>query len=226
MEDVDDSAIIHAVHRWVTREAIAMIHRANTAGRSLSLEVNLSARAFSDGDLLPLIKSEIRRHGIDASALCFEITETAAVADADKARLFIARLKTLGCRFALDDFGVGFSSFASLKELAVDYVKLDGSFVRNGARNEVDQEIVRRIVQMSRAMGKKNVAEYVTDSATLQLVRKLGVDHAQGFALGRPMPEKVALRSIVKSAAIVSLPSPARGHNGSIRNRSARLPNR
>jgi len=201
MEDVEDSAVIHAIDRWVTQEAIEMVARANASSRRLSLEVNLSARAFSDGELLPLIEAEIQRNGIDASALCFEITETAAIADTDKARVFIARLKALGCRFALDDFGVGFSSFASLKALDVDYVKIDGSFVRNATRDEVDQEIVRCIVQMTRAMGKQTVAEYVADDDTLRLMQALGVDYAQGFAIGRPMPEAIALQTASESAA-------------------------
>jgi diguanylate cyclase (GGDEF)-like protein/PAS domain S-box-containing protein len=180
--------LIHAIDRWVVRQAIKVIAACEAQGQTLHLEVNLSGRAFADEDLLPLIRQEIKSNGIAASSLIFEITETAAIANINGARQFIEALKSTGCGFALDDFGVGFSSLYYLKHLPVDYLKIDGSFVRNLANDVSDQHLVRSVVELAHGLGKQTIAEFVEDEATLELLRRFGVDYAQGFFVGKPAP--------------------------------------
>ncbi len=182
------SGLIRDIDRWVVARAIDVLRRIQRNHTDLRIEVNLSAKAFDDPQLLPLIERRIEESGIDPAGLIFEVTETAAIADLDRARAFIETLKRLGCMFALDDFGVGFSSFAYLKYLPVDYLKIDGSFVRDLMQNEVDQHLVQAIVTVARALGKKTIAEYVPDRETLDLLRRYGVDFAQGFGIGEPAP--------------------------------------
>ncbi|HWI53930.1 MAG TPA: EAL domain-containing protein [Symbiobacteriaceae bacterium] len=180
--------LIHAIDRWVVRQAIRIIAGEAQLGRRLVVEVNLSGLAFADSDLLPLIRSELAETGIDSSCLILEITETAAIADLDQARRFVATLRDLGCRFAIDDFGSGFASFAYLKHLPVDYLKIDGSFIENLIRDPVDQHLVKGMVEVARGLGKQTIAEFVGDYETLQMLRSFGVDYAQGYYIGRPVP--------------------------------------
>jgi diguanylate cyclase (GGDEF)-like protein/PAS domain S-box-containing protein len=180
--------LIHAIDRWVVRQSIKVIAACEAQGQTLHLEVNLSGRAFADEELLPLIRQEIKSSGIAASSLIFEITETAAIANINGARQFIEALKSTGCGFALDDFGVGFSSLYYLKHLPVDYLKIDGSFVRNLPNDVSDQHLVRSMVELAHGLGQQTIAEFVEDEATLELLRRFGVDYAQGFFVGRPAP--------------------------------------
>lgn len=179
---------IHAIDRWVVKEAIRQIAVLQERQPGFCLEVNLSGKAFNDTELLPLIKREIEEAGISPACLVFEITETAACTDTLLGREFVNTLREMGCRFALDDFGSGFSSFSYLKHLPVDYLKIDGSFIRNLARDPVDQELVRGMVQVARGLGRKTIAECVEDGETLALLQRLGVDYAQGYHIGRPAP--------------------------------------
>ena len=180
--------LIQQIDRWVVQQAIRMIADAGRRGHKLRLEVNLSARAFEDADLLPLVRQHLAETGIDPAALVLEITETAAIADFQKATGFMQTLRALGCRFAIDDFGAGFSSFSYLKRLPVDYLKLDGSFIRDLPRDPVDQQMVRAMVEMARGLGLQTIAEFVEDEETLQLLRRYGVDFAQGYYIGKPGP--------------------------------------
>lgn len=188
LEVAEGTGLIHAIDRWVVRQAIHLIAEQQRAGRALSLEVNLSGKAFVDAELLPMIKRELAITGVDPARLVLEITETAAIADMDKARGFIDTLTGLGCRFALDDFGTGFSSFSYLKHLPVHYLKIDGSFVRNLQHDSVDQHLVKGMVEVARGLGKQTIAEFVEDEATVRLLREYGVDFAQGYYVGRPGP--------------------------------------
>ena len=122
------------------------------------------------------------------SSLCFEITETEAIARFSNARRLLEQLRERGCHIALDDFGVGFSSFYYLKHLPVDVLKIEGGFVRNLVRDKIDREVVRGIVTVARGLGKETIAEYVEDRETLDVLREFGVDHGQGFEIGRPGP--------------------------------------
>jgi EAL domain-containing protein (putative c-di-GMP-specific phosphodiesterase class I) len=124
-----------------------------------------------------------------------EITETAAISNIHAAKEFVHTLKLQGCQFSLDDFGMGFSSFYQLKSLEVDYLKIDGSFIRNLAHDPVDQHLVQAMVHLGRSLGKKMIAEWVEDEETLNLLQEYGVDCAQGYHIGRPQPLPEALRN-------------------------------
>jgi diguanylate cyclase (GGDEF)-like protein len=186
----EQSGLIHGIERWVVRQAIHLIaERTGTRSGGASgpsLSVNISGRAFSDEELLPLIRRELNATSIDPTRLIFEVTESTAMSETEQTRRFAEGLKSLGCRVALDDFGVGSSSLAQLKHLPVDLLKIDGSFIRDFARSAVDRDIVQAIVGMARALHKKTVAEFVGDQDTVRLLREYGVDYAQGYHIGRP----------------------------------------
>ena len=150
--------------------------------------INLSGKSIGDPELLQFIESSIATLGIDPSRIIFELTETAAFYNLDEVRHFVCRIKNLGCRFALDDFGVGFSSFYYIKELAFDYLKLDGSFIANLPRNPNDQVFVRAMVEVSRVFGLKVIAEWVEDRETAEMLRGFGVAYGQGYYFGKAVP--------------------------------------
>jgi diguanylate cyclase (GGDEF)-like protein/PAS domain S-box-containing protein len=180
--------LIGAIDRWVVKRSIAMLAAENRRGRRLTFEVNISGRSAGDEDLLALIEGELRANEVDPAQVIFEITETTAVANIPRAQEFAHRLAALGCRFALDDFGAAFASFYYLKHLPFDYLKIDGEFVRGCVTDRTDQLVIRAVVDIARGLGKRTVAEMVGDEATLDLVRELGVDHVQGFHIGKPAP--------------------------------------
>ncbi|RMG35797.1 MAG: EAL domain-containing protein [Gammaproteobacteria bacterium] len=150
------------------------------------LSVNLSGKVIDDPDLLGFITSALARHDVKAERLIFEITETQAVENTGAAVDLIRRVTELGCRFALDDFGSGFASYQYLKELPVDLVKIDGTFIRNMAMDDADRVFVRALAEVAQGLGKQTVAEFVEDETTLEMLRVLGVDYAQGYHVGRP----------------------------------------
>ena len=150
--------------------------------------INLSALSVTDPTMLAHIARCLDRHDVDPRRLVIEITETAAISDMDRARAFCRDISALGCEVALDDFGAGFGSFQYLTRLPFDYLKIDGSFIRSLPRSPKDQLVVQALVGLAQGMGVRTIAEYVTDRATLELLRRYGVDYAQGFELGRPHP--------------------------------------
>jgi len=150
--------------------------------------VNLSGVSLSDPGLQDYITEQFVQYEIAPEQICFEITETAVIANLPKAQAFMSRLKTLGCSFSLDDFGSGFSSFGYLRALPVDYLKIDGIFVRDIATNAVNRAMVKAINEVGHVMGMKTVAEYVEDEAILAVIRDLGIDYAQGYAVGALRP--------------------------------------
>ena len=174
------------IDRWVVGQAISLLE-GDPAG-TIPLEINLSGRSLSDTELLHLIETEVARSKVDPRRLIFEITETAAVSNIPLARRFAERLTQLGCRFALDDFGAGFGSFYYLKHLPFDYLKIDGEFVSGCLSNRTDQLVIEAVVRIARGLGKETVAEFVSDAQLEAFVRSQGVDHAQGFHVGRPVP--------------------------------------
>lgn len=178
--------MIHAIDRWVVLQSIRAPWDQQRAGRALRLSINLSARVFDDRDFLPFLRETPASRGLDPSNLTFELTETAAISHMATARDFIEQLKVLRCRVALDDFGSGFSSYGYFKHLPVDYLKIDGSFVQHLAREPQDQAIVKSMNQVAHALGKQTIAEFVEDAQTLELLREVGVDFAQGYHLGKP----------------------------------------
>jgi diguanylate cyclase (GGDEF)-like protein/PAS domain S-box-containing protein len=177
--------LIHAIDRWVAREAIRLL----AAHPRLEFEVNLSGRSLDDPDLLAGIAEDLQNAGADPSRLVFEITETAMIANIDDARRFAESLAGLGCRFAIDDFGVGFGSFAYLKHLPVSYLKIDGEFVRS-PRSRTDDLVIEAIVGMARGLGKSTIAEFVGDAETVEMLAAAGVDYAQGYHVGPPFPAR------------------------------------
>jgi EAL domain-containing protein (putative c-di-GMP-specific phosphodiesterase class I) len=157
--------------------------------------LNMSALSVTDPTMLAHIARCLDDHSVDPRRLVIEITETAAISDMDRARAFCRGVSALGCAVALDDFGAGHGSFHYLTQLPFDYLKIDGSFVRSLPDSPKDQLVVRALVGLARSMGARTIAEYVTDRATLELLRRYGVDYAQGFELGRPQPEMCCVRT-------------------------------
>jgi EAL domain-containing protein (putative c-di-GMP-specific phosphodiesterase class I) len=178
--------LIHSVDRWIVKRAITQLGKLHQAGNRASFSINLSGHAFEDCALLPLIQEWLDTAGLDPSRVTFEITETAAIENLAAAEAFITALKDIGCQFALDDFGSGFSSFAYLKHLPVDKLKIDGAFVKGMAHSSVDQAMVESMNQVAHALGKVTVAECVENEETLLLLKEMGIDLVQGNFLGRP----------------------------------------
>ncbi|HTN24682.1 MAG TPA: EAL domain-containing protein [Solirubrobacteraceae bacterium] len=176
--------LVQEIDRWVVARATELL----VAHPQLSLEVNLSGKSIGAPALLELTERLLDETGVDPGRLTFEITETAAVANIARARAFSERLRALGCRFALDDFGAGFGSFYYLKHLPFDYLKIDGEFVRNCASDPTDRLLVTAAVDIARGLGKETIAEFVGDDAAVAVLRDLGVDWGQGFHLGAPAP--------------------------------------
>ena len=180
----EQSGQIHEIDRWVIRKVIDRVKQ----NPGLSLSVNLSGRVLDDPSLLAWFHEQLQDSRIDPSDLIVEITETAAVANVQDAIAFMREIKALGCRFALDDFGSGFSSFAYLKQLPVDIVKIDGAFIQNLATSADDQLFVKALTDVAKGLGKVTVAEFVENAETLALLEAFGVDFAQGYHIGRPLP--------------------------------------
>jgi len=176
--------LIEAIDRWVLRRALAIQRE---GGETLSLSVNLSGRSIGPG-VVELLERELMAGGVDPGRLIVEVTETAAIADIHRAYTFAEALGRLGFQVALDDFGAGLGAFSSLRQLPIDYLKIDGEFVGGLARNPVDREIVKAIVLLARSVGRHTIAEFVPDAETLELLAELGVDLAQGFHIGHPRP--------------------------------------
>jgi diguanylate cyclase (GGDEF)-like protein/PAS domain S-box-containing protein len=183
--------LMPAIDRWVIRKSFAMLagnRKRPGAWQSGLCAINLSGASINDDTFLDFVLAEFTRSELPHALICFEITETTAVTSLSKAAEFIAALRGLGCRFALDDFGAGVSSFSYLKHLPVDYVKIDGSFVRDMAHDPVDRAMVEAIHRIGHVMGKQTIAESVEASEILDLLRVIGVDYAQGFGIARPEP--------------------------------------
>jgi len=186
IEVAEKTGLIHDIDHLVLRKSIGELQKQNEAGNKMVLAINLSAHSFSDPELLSLLRGLLDSSKINTSQIIFEITETAALADLGGAARLINKIRELGCRFALDDFGVGFSSFYYLRELPVDFVKIDGSFIQKLPENRNDQILVKALADIAREFGKKTIAEFVEDEETLKILQDYRVDFAQGFHIGRP----------------------------------------
>ncbi|MGC3872853.1 putative bifunctional diguanylate cyclase/phosphodiesterase [Halomonas sp. GXIMD04776] len=176
------------IDRWVIINAIGSLVQARRTQPNLCYSINLLAQTLAEDKVCDLILHHLNTTGLDPRALTFEVTETAAITDMAIAQRFLGRLREIGCRTALDDFGSGMSSFAYLKDLPVDIVKLDGYFVRHLAGNLIDQSLVKAMNDIIHALGKQSVAEFVEDQQSLQLLTDYAVDFVQGYYLGRPAP--------------------------------------
>jgi diguanylate cyclase (GGDEF)-like protein/PAS domain S-box-containing protein len=187
--------LINRIDRWVVDHAISVL--AAHPEHDLAFEVNLSGMSMGDAEFLAFIEQRLAESpGVEPSQLTFEVTETAAVANLSSAREFADRLSILGCSFALDDFGSGFGGFYYLKYLPFSDLKIDGEFVLHCTDNLTDRLVIDAVVAIARGLGKCTIAEYVEDAQTLEYLATCGVDYAQGFHVGHPMPIAEALESI------------------------------
>ena len=185
------NGLIQKIDLWVINKSFETLAACNRTNRDISLNINLSSHVFHEGKFLQIVKSRLTQTGIDATRITFEITETAAVTSYTKGRDILQKLRDLGFRIALDDFGSGFNSFSHLKQLPVDYIKIDGSFITNLMNDVTDQTLVKSITEIARKLGKKTVAEFVLNRETLDTLRGYGVDYAQGYYIGKPEVLKV-----------------------------------
>jgi EAL domain-containing protein (putative c-di-GMP-specific phosphodiesterase class I) len=183
------------IDRYVIDMAFAELARARELGSELpeSLSINLSGMSLGQHSLASFIYDKILQYGVMPGMLCFEITETAAIRNLDIAAEFVTDMRNLGCAVALDDFGTGMSSFAYLKTLDIDYLKIDGQFVRELLTNPFDQATIESVSKLARIKGCRTVAECVENEDTLLRLRELGVDLVQGFHLHRPEPWAVGV---------------------------------
>jgi diguanylate cyclase (GGDEF)-like protein len=179
--------LIQELDEWVFKEAVRLLELQGS-GLEDSLEVNVSGKSLGSERFLETIEAELKRSDIEPGRLIFEVTETAAIANITMARTFAERLKQLGCRFALDDFGAGFGSFFYLKHIPFDYIKIDREFVTNCLSSRTDQLVIEALVAIARGLNKQTIAEGVEDEQTELFLRHNGVDYAQGYHIGRPVP--------------------------------------
>jgi EAL domain-containing protein (putative c-di-GMP-specific phosphodiesterase class I) len=178
--------LIGKVDRAIVRKALRHLATLPPELSSVGISINLSGMSVGDEEVFNLIESELKKTGLNPQRITFEVTETAACEQMARATEFIARIRQLGCQISLDDFGVGFSSFSYLKNLHVDILKIDGSFIRDLAKSRDDQLFVKALVDVARGMGIRTVAEFVETAGTVELLRRLGVDYVQGYYVGRP----------------------------------------
>jgi diguanylate cyclase (GGDEF)-like protein/PAS domain S-box-containing protein len=190
-------SLMPAIDRWVIENTFRMLtlDQSHVSSKISTCCINLSGQSLSDNRFTDFLVRQITDSGVTPEKLCFEITETAVIANLCHASTMISILRDMGCRFALDDFGVGLSSFSYLKNLSVDYLKLDGCFVKNMVNDPIDKAMVKAINQIGHTMNIKTIAEFVEDEATLHAVREIGVDYAQGYFVAKPTPIEAGLFS-------------------------------
>lgn len=187
--------LMPAIDRWVIRTLFELYSTADqhtsvddTSSNQEIFTINLSGNSINDVEFLKYVREQIQHYNLPAGSFCFEITETSAIANLSTATDFIHELKQLGCLFALDDFGSGLSSFGYLKNLPVDFLKIDGQFVKGIVDDPIDAEMVRSINEIGHVMGMRTIAEFVEDKAILGKLKEIGVDFAQGYEIARPEP--------------------------------------
>lgn len=182
--------IMPQIDRWVVSTTLRKLstHAGFLKSTEAIFAINLSGQSLGDDGILSFIEGEIESSGVPANALCFEVTESAAVSNRTKAQAFIDALRERGCKFSLDDFGAGLSSFTYLKNFKVDTLKIDGSFIRDITENRISESMVAAITQVAKVMELETVAEYVESEQCQALIAKLGVDYAQGHVIGKPIP--------------------------------------
>jgi diguanylate cyclase (GGDEF)-like protein/PAS domain S-box-containing protein len=175
------------IDRWVIENAFRwLVSEADEREKLAMCSINLSGQSLGDDKFLPYVIDQFHHSGLDATKICFEITETAAIASFSQANRFIQALKELGCKFALDDFGTGLSSFGYLKHFPVDFLKIDGSFVKEILHDPIDREMVRSINEIGHLTGKQTIAEFAENLEIINMLRSLGVDYAQGYGVSQP----------------------------------------
>lgn len=175
--------LIHQIDFWVVAKAFDLIQSMPT---SISFAINLSGNVFLDENLYRLVQDKLKQTQVDPERIVFEITETSAISNFEQTKRMVTNLRSLGCRFALDDFGAGFNSYSYLKHFPVDILKIDGGFITDLDNDPVDQLLVKSMIDIAHSLGKKTVAEFVERESTLALLKGYGVDFVQGFLVGKP----------------------------------------
>ena len=196
LDIADQFGLSGDIDRWVLRKTTEILAQESIVEKGVSFAINLSPRTMTDQEFLQMVSDMPALSVIGPVRLVMEITETAAIYNIHVAKDFLRTVRSQGCEFALDDFGMGFSSFYQLKNLDVDYLKIDGSFVRNLSKDPVDKHLVMAMVHLAGSLGKRTIAEFVEDAETLEMLRSIGVDCAQGFHIGRPKPLNDVLAGI------------------------------
>jgi len=200
MLHAEHSRLMPTIDRWVITHSLEMLadFGSQLAKETSFFALNLSGQSICDNSFLDFVIGELSRTGVPTTAVCFEVTETTTILNMSRAKQFMSVLREKGCRFSLDDFGSGLSSFSYLKTLPIDFLKIDGQFVREIAEDPVSNAMVAAINQMSHAMGLKTIAEYVENRAIETQLSSLGVDYGQGFGIARPRPLADQLASLSK----------------------------
>ncbi len=175
--------LIHQIDFWVVDHALDLLR---SMPENIAFAINLSGNVFLDEKLYPLVQNKLKQTGIDPERVVFEITETSAISNFEMTKRMVTSLRSLGCRFALDDFGAGFNSYSYLKHFPVDILKIDGGFITDLDNDPVDQLLVKSMIDIAHSLGKKTVAEFVERESTLELLRGYGVDFVQGYLVGKP----------------------------------------
>ncbi len=187
IEAAERFSLTPRIDRWVIMNAFRwLVSEADERERLSLCSINLSGQSVGDDKFLPFVIDQFQMSGLDATKICFEITETAAIASYSQANRFINALKELGCKFALDDFGTGLSSFGYLKHFPVDFLKIDGSFVKEILHDPIDREMVRSINEIGHLTGKQTIAEFAENEEIITMLKGMGVDYAQGYGVSEP----------------------------------------
>jgi diguanylate cyclase (GGDEF)-like protein/PAS domain S-box-containing protein len=193
--------LMHLIDRWVINALFSYLAQQypDVQVYPVIYAVNLSGASINDESFMYFVKEQLAYYRIPPSGICFEITETLAISNLNKAEQTIRQLRQLGCHFALDDFGSGMSSFAYLKNLSVDYLKIDGAFIKNIENDAIAAEMVTAIARVASVMGIQTIGEFVENDSILLKLKTLGVDYAQGYGIGKPSPLKIAVASSIES---------------------------
>jgi EAL domain-containing protein (putative c-di-GMP-specific phosphodiesterase class I) len=196
--------LMHQIDTWVLTHAVEKLSALNRQGAEATFTINISGHSLNADHMVPLMRDLLSKHKFEASSLVFEISEATAIANIDAAKKLIGELREFGCRFSLDDFGSGFSSFFHLKHLPVDFVKIDGHFVQGMKNCSADRAIVSSINDIAHSFGKRTVAEFVENADVLRVLQESGVDFVQGYHISRPsgdLPEFSLLRTTTAAQA-------------------------
>jgi Amt family ammonium transporter len=198
--------LMPTIDRWVVHRSCTLLgeHSASVGEDIARFAINLSGQSLQDDTFLQYVIDEIKASSLPPGVLCFELTETATIGNLVKAQNFMRHLQDLGCQFALDDFGTGVSSLAYLKDLSVDYLKIDGSFVRDAIVNARSESMIKAIAQLAKVMCMETIAEYVETDMLRARMADLGVDYGQGFAMGKAQPLEDLLQELAIYEATVS----------------------
>ena len=203
LDTAERFGLISEIDRWVLKNAIRAQAQHKAQGRKVSLAINISGRHFGSDEIYTLVNQYIEEFGADPGSIIFEVTETEAVENLTHARKFIEKLQKIGCRFALDDFGIGFSSFHYLRNLPVNFVKIDGSFVRNLHVNREDRVFIKAMVDLAKGLNITCIAEFVENAEIVNILHELGVHSGQGYYLARPEAQTLDTDTLTR---IIELP--------------------